>query len=77
MVRLSWNSEWIDHFECGDSQRTCTSARPGSPADDVDRRPEDRQPLAVLEQPLVVDVELLPAGQRAPGDAALDVDRER
>ena len=31
IVRLSWNSEWIDHFECGESQRTCTSARPSSP----------------------------------------------
>ena len=84
IVRLSWNSEWIDHFECGESQRTCdlgpvrvAGELLADVADHVDRRPVGGQPLAELEQPVVVDVELLAPGERAPRHAALDVDRER
>src|SRR5581483_5763193 len=42
-----------------------------------ERRPEDRQPLAELEHPGVVEVELLAPGEGVPRLRPLDVDRER
>ena len=43
----------------------------------VERRPEDRQLLAELGHPVVVEVEVLPPGQRVPRLEPLDVDGER
>ena len=31
MNRLSWYSEWIDHFECGVRYRTVTCRDPSGP----------------------------------------------
>ena len=45
-------------------------------ASQVERRPEGRQSFAILKHPLVIDVELLPTGEGAPGNGALHVDRE-
>ena len=39
MWRLSWNSEWIDHLLCGESQRTWSSLRPSSPESCVPTTP--------------------------------------
>ena len=85
MNRLSWYSEWIDHFECGVRYRTHSPSpsliepisglaeQPGH----VQRRPEHRQLLAEFLHPVVVDVEVHPAGQRVPGLELLDVHGER
>jgi hypothetical protein len=43
----------------------------------VHRRPVERDPLAVVEHPGVVEVQVLATGERAPGDRTLDVHRER
>ncbi len=56
MCRLSWYSEWIDHFECGVRYRTVTPSAPvvadprlAEHGVHVQRRAEDRQLLAELE----------------------------
>ena len=81
MIRLSWYSEWIDHFECGVRYRTVSSSSPlraqprlAEQLVHVQRRPEDRQLLAQLVHPVVVEEEVLPAGERVPGLEPLDVD---
>ena len=85
MCRLSWYSEWIDHFECGVRylQRQLPAARSvrvALIAEDravMKRRAEHRQPLAELEHPLMVEIEVLAARERVPRLLALGVDRER
>src|SRR5262249_34178598 len=84
MCRLSWYSEWIDHFECGVRYRTVTSGRPlsGRPCSPevppvIKRRPVGRQGLAVRVHPVVVEEEVHPPGQRVPWFLPLHVHHER
>ena len=84
MNRLSWYSEWIDHLLCGVRYRTVMPSSPCSPTFGspnrrvhVQRRPVDRQPLAEFGDPVVVEEEVLPAGQRVPRLEPLHVDGER
>ena len=82
---LSWYSEWIDHFECGVRYLSVSSAPPrpvlgALVAEDravMQRRAEHRQPLAQLEHPGVIEIEVLAARERVPRLLALDVGRER
>ena len=41
MNRLSWYSEWIDHFECGVRYRTDTSVCPGAPGPAIRKAIDD------------------------------------
>ena len=85
MCRLSWYSEWIDHFECGVRYFSVSSAPArvvlgALVAEDravVQRRAEHRQALAELEHPRMVEVEVLAAREGVPWLLALDVGGER